>query len=307
MVSLSIVSFMVSLDATILVTVLPVSSLSALRARAYAWLTSFAQSIAESLHASAAQAFWIGTSYLLVSAVCQPVIASVSQHLGRQQLLIASIVLFAFGTAFCALAHDVAVMLVGRCVQGLGGGGVVTITQVVFSDLVPSRERPKYFSIVLGSWAIGSIVGPMVGGALVERASWRWCFHVNFPFCAISLVATCVFIHPGRVSTAPLAEKLGRVDWVGAVLFVSGLTSFLVGLSWGGVQYPWTSPATKGPIAAGMVGVAVFLAWQIYRGENSLLPLTLFRSVSSVAAFCCALVNGLVVSFRVCCCERHGD
>jgi MFS family permease len=225
------------------------------------------------------------------------VIASVWQHLGPQQLLIASIASFAFGTAFCALAHDVAVMLVGHCVQGLGGGGVVAITQVVFSDLVPLRERPKYFSVVLGSWATGSIVGPMVGGALVERASWRWCFHVNFPFCAISFVAACVFIRPGRASTAPLAQKLGQVDWAGAVLFVASLTSFLVGLSWGGVQHPWTSPATKAPIAAGMVGVALFLGWQVYRGENSLLPLTLFRSVSSVAAFYGALVNGLVVSF----------
>lgn len=266
-------------------------------ARPYTWLTGLTKSIAESLHASAAQAFWIGTSYLLVSAVCQPVIASVSQHLGRQQLLIASIVSFAFGTVFCALAHDVAVMLIGRCVQGLGGGGVVTLTQVVFSDLVPLRKRPKYFSIVLGSWAIGSIVGPVVGGALVERASWRWCFHINFPFCVISIVATYVFIHSGRASAAPLAQKLGQVDWVGAVLFVGGLTSFLVGLSWGGVQHPWTSPATKAPVAAGMVGVALFLGWQVYRGKNSLLPLTLFRGVSSVAAFYGALVNGLVVSF----------
>jgi MFS family permease len=222
-----------------------------------------------------------------VSAVCQPVIASVSQHLGPQQLLIASIASFAFGTAFCALAHDVAVMLVGHCVQGLGGGGVVAITQVVFSDLVSLRERPKYFSVV----------GPVVGGALVERASWRWCFHVNFPFCAISFVAACVFIRPGRASTAPLAQKLGQVDWAGAVLFVASLTSFLVGLSWGGVQHPWTSPATKAPVAAGMVGVALFLGWQVYRGKNSLLPLTLFRGVSSVAAFYGALVNGLVVSF----------
>jgi hypothetical protein len=106
-----------------------------------------------------------------------------------------------------------------------------------------------------------------------------------------------VFIRSGRASAAPLAKKLGQVDWVGAVLFVGGLTSFLVGLSWGGVQHPWTSPATKAPVAAGMVGVALFLGWQVYRGKNSLLPLTLFRGVSSVAAFYGALVNGLVVSF----------
>ncbi|KAF2843875.1 MFS general substrate transporter, partial [Plenodomus tracheiphilus IPT5] len=139
MASLSFISFMVSLDATILVTVLPVSHLS--------------------LHGSAAEAFWTGTSYLLTSAVFQPVIASASQYLGRQQLLVASITLFTFGTAFCALAHDFTVMLTGRCIQGVGGGGIIAITQVIFCDMVPLRERPKYFSMVLSSWSVGSIIG----------------------------------------------------------------------------------------------------------------------------------------------------
>ncbi|KAF2241392.1 MFS general substrate transporter, partial [Trematosphaeria pertusa] len=97
--------------------------------------------ISRSLHGTAAETFWTGTSYLLASAVCQPVVAAGSSCFGRQRLLVTSIVLFTFGTAFCAVAHDFAVMLIGRCVQGGGGGGVIAMTQVIFCDMVPLRQR----------------------------------------------------------------------------------------------------------------------------------------------------------------------
>jgi predicted MFS family arabinose efflux permease len=90
---------------------------------------------------------------------------------GREQLLIASIIFFAFGTVFCALAHDFATMLVGRCVQGIGGGGIITMTQVIFCDMVPLRQRSEYLAMVFGSWSIGSNVRVVVGRALVENAS----------------------------------------------------------------------------------------------------------------------------------------
>lgn len=154
MISLSFISLMVALDATVLVTVLP--------------------EIAHSLNGTSAEAFWAGTAYLLTSAIFQPVIASISNNFGRQQLLLLSLVFFTVGTVLCSVAHNFTVLLTGRSIQGIGGGGIITITQVIFCDIVPLRQRPKYFAMVLGSWSIGSIVGPVVGGALVENVSWRW-------------------------------------------------------------------------------------------------------------------------------------
>lgn len=98
-----------------------------------------------------------------------------------------SLVLFTFGTALCAVAHDFTVMLIERCVQGVGGGGNIAMTQIIFCDMIPLRQQPRYFSMVLASWSIGSIIGPVVGGSLVETVSWRWCFHVNFPFSFLGL------------------------------------------------------------------------------------------------------------------------
>ncbi|CAN9388439.1 unnamed protein product [Alternaria alternata] len=258
MVSLSFISLMVALDATILVTVLPV--------------------IAQKLNGTAAEAFWTGTSYLLTSAIFQPVIASVSAVFGRQQLLITSLLFFTTGTILCSVADNFTTLLGGRCIQGIGGGGIITLTQVIFCDIVPLRQRPKYFSMVLGCWSIGSIVGPVVGGKLVESTTWRWAFHINYPFCGIGFI-----------------EKLKRVDWLGAMLFIGSMTSLLIGISWGGIQHPVDSAATLAPIIAGLVGIALFFLWQVYRKEHTLLPLAVFGSWSAIAAFYNSLINGLLL------------
>jgi MFS family permease len=244
------------------------------------------------LRGSTAETLWTGAAYLLTSAVFQPVIAAASTCYGRQRLLVISIVLFTFGTAFCAVAHDFAVMLNGRCVQGVGGGGVIAMIQVIFCDMVPLRQWPQYFSMVLASWSIGSIIGPVIGGAFVESASWRWCFYINFTFCFLGFFAALLFVDDVDL---PLADDPRRMGWLGAFLFVSSTTSLLLGISRGGAQHPWVSAATLAPILAGVLGIADFVAWQWRAQPHSLLPVSLLHSISLAAAFFCALVNGLIV------------
>jgi MFS family permease len=252
--------------------------------------------IAQKLNGTAAEAFWTGTSYLLTSAIFQPVIASVSAVFGRQQLLITSLLFFTIGTILCSVADNFTTLLGGRCIQGIGGGGIITLTQVIFCDIVPLRQRPKYFSMVLGCWSIGSIIGPVVGGKLVESTSWRWAFHINYPFCGIGFVVAIFFVQLDAVAKLTFQEKLKRVDWLGAILFVSSMTSLLIGISWGGIQHPWDSAATLAPIIVGLVGTGVFFMWEFYRKDHTLLPLAVFGSWSAIAAFYNALINGLLVS-----------
>jgi MFS family permease len=173
---------------------------------------------------------------------------------------------------------------------------IITLTQVIFCDIVPLRQRPKYFPLVLGAWSVGSILGPVSGGILTEHASWRWCFHINYPFCGIGLIVAVVFVRLNRAAELTLSQKLKQTDWTGAAIFVGGMTSFLVGLSWGGVQHPWKSTATLAPIIAGLLALVLFAWWQCFARPHSLLPISIFRNWSAIAAFYCALVNGLVVS-----------
>lgn len=187
-------------------------------------------------------------------------------------------------------------MLVGRSIQGIGGGGIITLSQVIFCDIVPLRLRPKYFAMVLLSWSIGTIIGPVVGGVFVQRTTWRWVFIINFPFCVLGFVLAIFFVRLNAVAKLTLGQKLKQTDWIGAVLFLGGTTSFLVGLSWGGVQYTWASAQTLAPIIIGLACVVVFVGWQIWIKPRSLLPMSIFYCPSAIAAFYCALANGLLVS-----------
>ncbi|KAK4040810.1 major facilitator superfamily domain-containing protein [Parachaetomium inaequale] len=275
MITLAVISLMVALDATILVSVLP--------------------TLAVDLGGSSTDAFWAGTSYLLASAVCQPFIAALSDIFGRKETLITSIVLFTLGTLLCApVAKDFTVFFVGRAIQGIGGGGIITMGQVIFADIVPLRQRPKYFSIVLAAWALGSVLGPLIGGLFVEHATWAWCFYINFPFCAMGLVLVPIYVKLTTIKSS-LVSKLSRVDWVGGFFFIGGMTSFLVGISWGGVQYEWASAQTIAPIIVGVFSIVISVLWEIYYAREPFLRPRLFNSPSALATYASAMFQGFIL------------
>ncbi|KAH8906628.1 major facilitator superfamily transporter [Coniochaeta sp. PMI_546] len=275
MITIAVVSLMVALDATILVPVLP--------------------TLAVELGGTTSEAFWAGTSYLLTCAVFQPFIAAVSDLFGRKEMLLLSIAFFFLGTLLCApLARNFTVLLAGRSLQGIGGGGIITMGQVIFADIIPLRQRPKYFSFVLGAWALGSVLGPLIGGVFVERASWKWCFYINFPFCALGFILVPLFVKL-QSEKSSFVSKLARVDWIGGFLFVGGMTSFLVGLSWAGVQYEWASPQTLVPIFLGVNAVIASVVWEVYYAKEPFLRPALFASPSAVAAYACAFGQGFLL------------
>jgi predicted MFS family arabinose efflux permease len=136
MLTIAFISLMVALDATILVSVLP--------------------TLAVDLHGLAEEAFWAGTSYLLSSTVFMIFITDLSEIFGRQQLVQASLTFFTAGSIICACAGNFPVLLAGRVIKGVGGGGIITLGQVIFADIIPLRQRPKWFSLVLAAWALGN-------------------------------------------------------------------------------------------------------------------------------------------------------
>ncbi|KAF7502978.1 hypothetical protein GJ744_004765 [Endocarpon pusillum] len=274
MLTIAFISLAVALDATILVSVLT--------------------TLAVDLHGYAEEAFWAGTSYLLASAVFQPFIADLSDGFGCRQLIQASLVFFTAGSIICARAGSFPVLLGGRCLQGIGGGGIITMGQVVFADVVPLRQRAKWFALVLVAWALGSVLGPLVGGLFVQYSTWRWCFYINLPFCGIGLILVHFFVR-FQTDRSSLREKLLRVDWIGGFLFISSLTSFLIGISWAGIQFPWSSFRTITPIVVGAVGTLLSLLWERYGARQPFLRRPIFYSSSAVAAYVCAFCQGLVL------------
>ncbi|KAF4472361.1 multidrug transporter [Fusarium albosuccineum] len=276
--TLCLVTFIIALDSTIICVALP--------------------TIAEDIGASAIEAFWCGTSFLLASTVIQPPVASLSHIFGRRPALLGSVTIFAGGSIMAALAKNVAVLLGGRTLQGLGSGGILALTYVIATDLVSLRERGKWFGLISLNWAIGSILGPLVGGALVE-VSWPWLFWINLPFCAIAYIAIPVTMRIKRKEDTTVNTKLKEFDWIGTIIFVGALTSFLIPLSWGGIMYDWGSPRTVIPLILGILGLVGF-GFHInfcrkYSRCDPLLRPSLFTSLTSLSAYFATIIHGIIV------------
>lgn len=185
-------------------------------------------------------------------------------------------------------------MLVGRVIQGVGGAGIITLTQLIFADLVPLRQRPKYMSVILGAWAFGSLIGPLLGGIFVQKATWRWCFWLNLPICGVALPMAIIFVTLTQPAT-DLTSKLKRIDWIGNFLFISSLTSLLIGISWAGIQFAWSSYQTLLPICLGVIGLVAAIFYEIKVAAHPFLRYRIFNGRSTIASYIAAMLQGFLV------------
>jgi MFS family permease len=227
--------------------------------------------------------------------------------------MIISIVLFFVGCLVSGLSHNFTAMLVGRSIQGVGGGGILALTEIIVTDIVPLRLRGQYLGILNGMWTIGSVTGPVLGGGFSESVSWvcsspfttfhylcklrlsqRWIFYINFPFAGISLAMTVLFLRLNFIPTSLLA-KLRRIDYIGATIFMGSTASFMIPLSWGGVQYPWSSWRTLVPLIIGFVGLLVFAYYEYRYAEHPIIPLEIFTSKTATVSFIGTVIQGLVL------------
>jgi MFS family permease len=159
------------------------------------------------------------------------------------------------------LAGNFTIVLVGRTIQGVGGGGIIALTEIVVTDLVPLAQRGQWFSLLSAMWSVGTVTGPLIGAGFAQNVTWRWIFYINLPILGAGLVFVFLFLHQAKVPGG-IGEKLKRFDWVGSVLFTAATTAFLFGLSTGGVMHPWGSYQVLLPLLLGVVGILLFGYWE---------------------------------------------
>ncbi|KIW07815.1 uncharacterized protein PV09_01735 [Verruconis gallopava] len=275
--SLSVVTLMVALDATSLSVALPV--------------------MAKALGGSAIEAFWSGTSFLLTSTVFQPVLGNFSHIFGRKPLILGSLVLFGIGAIVAAVANNFTVILVGRSIQGIGGGGVIALTEIISTDMVPLRERGKWFAFISSMWALGTVIGPLLGGGLAQAGEWRWIFWINLPFIGIGGTMVILFLKL-NFPTSDFAEKLRRVDWIGTVVFVAATVGFLIPITWGGVQYSWSSWRTLVPLlvcAAALIGFVAYEEWLERRGREPTIRMSVLKHRTAAVTYATTFLHGMIL------------
>lgn len=204
-------------------------------------------------------------------------------------------VAFTLGSILAAVAHAFTLLLVGRSIQGVGGGGIMALTEVLIADLIPLRERGKWFSIRSGTWALGTVTGPLIGGAFTQSAaSWRWIFWINLPFCGLGLVLVPIFLKLQR-APIPLRENLAKVDYIGIFLFVASLASFLIPLTWGGIMYPWSSWHTLVPLLLGVAGLVGFAVHEKFGAAQPLVPLVIFNNITQSVTYAGTFLHGMIL------------
>jgi EmrB/QacA subfamily drug resistance transporter len=212
---------------------------------------------------------WVVTGYLISTTVVTPLFGKLSDIYGRRRMMLISISVFILGSVACALAPSMELLIVGRVLQGVGGGGILPLAQTVIADLLSPRERPLIQSYTSAMFLASSILGPVLGGLLTDYVHWSLIFWINLPMGLVALILT-----DRSLRRLPRNDRPHRLDFAGAGLMVVAALSLLLALSWGGVRYPWTSPTILALFAA---SAALWLAfgWRLLHAAEPFIPLTM--------------------------------
>ncbi|WP_446901501.1 MDR family MFS transporter [Burkholderia sp. YIM B11467] len=216
------------------------------------------------------QLSWVVTAYLLSSTVVLPLYGKLGDLYGRKIVLQAAIVLFLAGSALCGVAQDMTQLIVLRALQGLGGGGLMVVTMAAIGDLVPPDRRARYQGMFGGVYGLATIIGPLLGGFLVEHLSWRWIFTINLPLGFLALAVIGIAFRPHT------AHVKHRIDYMGAAFLATALTCVILFTSEGGSLLPWTSPQLWMTLVLGLVAIGGFIYEERLAAEP-IIPLELFR------------------------------
>ncbi len=225
---------------------------------------------------------WVVTSYLLAATAATPLFGKLADIHGRRAIMLVAIGIFTVGSLVCAIAPSLWILVLGRGLQGIGGGGLLPIAQTIIADLLTPRERPmaqSYTSVVFMS---ASVLGPVLGGFLTDRLDWSFIFWINLPLGAIALVMT------GRaLRRLPRHDRPHQLDIPGVVLLIAASVALLLALDWGGTHFRWVSWQILGLIAGSAALWALF-ALRLLTAREPFIPLAILRGRVTSAITCAA-------------------
>ena len=243
----------------------------------------------------AEQYVWIANSFLFASTVPQPFYGQISDIFGRRGPILFSITLFALGSGLAGGARNPAMLISGRTIQGLGTAGLYVLSDIIICDIVPPRHRGPYLSAVLSTAALGTTIGPIIGGALVQ-VQWRWIFWLNIPIAVVGFLTIQLFLKVQHQRNPTWKHALARVDFLGNAIFVPSLFSVFFGLIMGGTQFPWGSWHIIIPLVVGILG---WIAFHVHQASpicrNPSTPPRLFKHRTSAAGFIIIFLGAIIL------------
>jgi EmrB/QacA subfamily drug resistance transporter len=215
---------------------------------------------------------WVVTAYLLTSTAVAPLYGKLSDIFGRRAMMLTAIGLFVAGSAMAAAAPSMTVLILGRGLQGIGGGGILPLCQSVIADVVAPRERGRYQAYMGVVWVTSGVGGPVLGGMMAEHLDWTLIFWINVPLGLGAAYLT--YIHLRRI---PRHDRRHKLDLLGAVLMMASAIPLLLALTWGGTRYSWLSPQILGLIGLSFV-LSLAFALRLATAREPFLPLTVLNN-----------------------------
>ena len=231
---------------------------------------------------------WVITAYLLASTASTPLWGKAGDLYGRKRVFQLAIVVFLVASALCGASQNMYELIAFRGLQGIGGGGLISLVFAIIGDVIPPRQRGRYQGYFGAVFGVSSVVGPLAGGFAVDSLSWRYIFYINLPLGIAALIVT------NRVLRLPKRTRHVLIDWWGALLLVAGVSCILLATQTGGTDYPWGSWQVIGLFVLGAVGLAGFAIREKVAPEP-ILPLELFRMQIFTVANIVSVVSGVAM------------
>ncbi|AMM18010.1 EmrB/QacA family drug resistance transporter [Burkholderia sp. PAMC 28687] len=231
---------------------------------------------------------WVVTSYLLTSTIVVPLYGKFGDLFGRKVVIQAAILIFLAGSILCGVAQDMTQLIVLRALQGLGGGGLMVVTMAAIADVIPPAERGRYQGLFGGVFGLATVLGPLLGGFIVEHLSWRWIFYINVPLGVVALIVI------GLVFKPHVAHVKHKIDYMGAAFLATSLTCIILFTSQGGTLLPWSSPQLWFTLALGVIAMGGFI-YEERLADEPIMPLGLFKE----RTFILSGMIGFIIGFSL--------
>lgn len=232
---------------------------------------------------------WVFSLYLLTSTVTVPIWGKLADLYGRKRILILGIVIFIVGSALCGSAHSMLQLVIYRGIQGIGSGAVLPVATTIPGDLFSIEQRARIQGWIGSVWGVAAVVGPALGGLIVDHFTWQWVFYINVPFAMLAVLLLAIYFKED------VQARPHGIDYIGAVTLMAGTSLLLLGLTSSGKQWSWFGPQSAAVFGLAIVLLLIFLFVE-RRVREPILPLSLFRSrFIAVAGIASLLFGGVMM------------
>ncbi len=228
---------------------------------------------------------WVGTSYMVTSAISTPLLGKLSDLFGRRSIFLITMTIFLFGSLLCGAAQSISQLIAARAVQGIGGGGIMALSFVIIGDIIPPRDRGRYIGYFTLSFVGAALLGPLIGGFIIERYAWPWIFWVNVPLI-IAVTVVCFY-----TLKLPFQHRKAKLDYLGAVLLSITIGALMIGLEEG--RKGWTEQKVLILFAVSIIALLLFIIAE-QRAAEPMIPLQLFKNPIVLACSMMGLFVGAV-------------